>query len=97
MMIRVACRQIRSMGRYTQGVRIINIDEDDIVVGGREGRRPRGRQETAKTIKNPWRRANLARRSTLDESSGASTMKAPAKKEPTKNRSTKTAAAHRRP
>jgi DNA gyrase subunit A len=33
MMIRVACDDIRSMGRSTQGVRIINIDEDDMVVG----------------------------------------------------------------
>ncbi|HEY0143107.1 MAG TPA: DNA gyrase subunit A [Thermoanaerobaculia bacterium] len=32
MMIRVACDDIRSMGRSTQGVRIINIDEDDRVV-----------------------------------------------------------------
>ncbi|MEA2488489.1 MAG: gyrase subunit, partial [Acidobacteriota bacterium] len=33
MMIRVACDGIRSMGRSTQGVRIIHIDEDDTVVG----------------------------------------------------------------
>jgi DNA gyrase subunit A len=33
MMIRVACDDIRSMGRNTQGVRVINIDEGDTVVG----------------------------------------------------------------
>jgi DNA gyrase subunit A len=33
MMIRVSVDGIRSMGRNTQGVRIINIDEGDIVVG----------------------------------------------------------------
>jgi DNA gyrase subunit A len=33
MIIRVACSGIRSVGRSTQGVRIINIDEDDVVVG----------------------------------------------------------------
>ena len=33
MIIRVACSDIRSVGRSTQGVRIINIDEDDVVVG----------------------------------------------------------------
>jgi DNA gyrase subunit A len=33
MLIRVACSDIRSIGRTTQGVRIINIDEDDRVVG----------------------------------------------------------------
>ncbi|HEU4886762.1 MAG TPA: DNA gyrase subunit A, partial [Thermoanaerobaculia bacterium] len=32
MMIRVACDGIRSMGRNTQGVRVINIDEGDTVV-----------------------------------------------------------------
>jgi DNA gyrase subunit A len=32
MMIRVACDDIRSMGRNTQGVRVINIDEGDTVV-----------------------------------------------------------------
>jgi DNA gyrase subunit A len=32
MMIRVACDDIRSMGRTTQGVRIINIDDEDKVV-----------------------------------------------------------------
>ncbi len=33
MMIRVSVDGIRSMGRNTQGVRIINIDDDDVVVG----------------------------------------------------------------
>ena len=33
MMIRVSADDIRSMGRSTQGVRVINIDENDVVVG----------------------------------------------------------------
>jgi len=44
MMIRVACDDIRSMGRSTQGVRIIHIDEDDTVVGAVKvvGEQPEG-------------------------------------------------------
>ena len=33
MMIRISVDSIRSMGRNTQGVRVINIDDDDTVVG----------------------------------------------------------------
>jgi DNA gyrase subunit A len=56
MMIRVACDDIRSMGRNTQGVRVINIDEGDTVVAAvkvvdREGDREDDKEplETSET------------------------------------------------
>ena len=62
MMIRVAVDGIRSMGRNTQGVRVINIDEDDTVVAAVK---VVDRSETAaKTTTSGDRRAKMtARRS----------------------------------
>ncbi|HYI11183.1 MAG TPA: DNA gyrase subunit A [Thermoanaerobaculia bacterium] len=61
MMIRVSVDGIRSMGRATQGVRIINIDETDTVVGAvkvvQEQAEPEengeGEPETAETPETP--------------------------------------------
>ena len=44
MILRMRAGDIRSIGRATQGVRLIEMEEGDAVVGDREARREGGRE-----------------------------------------------------